>query len=135
MGDIQVYHDGMLKQTITKREMRWKNGEVAVLKSKKIKLNGDTLFFEAEGNYQNKRVPFKGWYTIAQKSLVFHLEEIQEVGNVRSLSTGMIAVDKEGIQTLIPFLKYYGDDRPGILYQNDLFTFMISTGIRRMLLL
>lgn len=125
LGDIQVYHDGMLKQTITKREMRWKNGEVAVLKSKKIKLNGDTLFFEAEGNYQNKRVPFKGWYTIAQKSLVFHLEEIQEVGNVRSLSTGMIAVDKEGIQTLIPFLKYYGDDRPGILYQNDLFTFMI----------
>lgn len=59
LGDIQVYHDGMLKQTIIKREMRWKNGKVAVLKSKKIKLNGDTLFFEAEGNYQNKRVPLK----------------------------------------------------------------------------
>ncbi len=72
MGDIQVYHDGMLKQTITKREMRWKNGEVAVLKSKKIKLNGDTLFLKQKAIIKTKEFPLKAGIRL-RKSLWYFI--------------------------------------------------------------
>ena len=124
LGDILVCHNGVWKQTITKRELCWKNGEKVLLKTRKLRQNQDTLFFDAVGIFQGKEMLFKGWYTILQKSLVFHLEEKQSIGTISRLSTGAVKMDG-GVQTQIPFLRYYDDERPTLLCQKDLFTFMI----------
>ena len=124
LGAIRVSLDGRQREQISPRIVGWADGTAARLTPTDVRLADDTLFFSAEGCYEGERVPFEGWYTINQKSLIFHLEETGEVGHVASLSSGTIERG-DGFTTLIPFLKYNHSDRPSILCRDDLFTFMI----------
>lgn len=124
LGDIRIYLNGKLKQTICNRNLYWKNGEKAILTIDKVCADKDTLRLSCSGQYEGKRIPFEAWYTINQKSLIFHLEEKEEEGNVSRLTAGHVELGN-GILTQIPYLKYNNGDRPSILYKNDLFTFLI----------
>jgi hypothetical protein len=124
LGEIRICKDGKVKQTLSPRVLTWKDGTNARLTTTEANIAGDTLFFKAEGVCEGLKVPFSGWYTINQKSLIFHLEELNAEGQVSRLSTGSIA--KEGaVVTPIPFIRYNYSDRPSLLYRDDLFTFMI----------
>ena len=67
LGDIRIYLNGKLKQTICNRNLYWKNGEKAILTIDKVCADKDTLRLSCSGQYEGKRIPFEAWYTINQK--------------------------------------------------------------------
>lgn len=125
LGNIRISLNGAEKMSVSKRTLTWASGEEAELKIKKACLAKDTLFMQCYARYGKRRIAFDAWYTIRQKSLIFGIKELQAEGMVQSLSAGCIEREAGSIVTRIPFLKYNHGDRPSILYQNDLFAYLM----------
>ena len=83
----------------------------------------DTLYVNYKVKAPGIQQEFMTWYTIQQKTLICGIDEIGNTGVVSDIKLGVHEVGKDARLVLVPMLNFNNNDRPAILYDNDLFHF------------
>ncbi len=130
VGGITLLNGNDLKNINSGAKIVFENGETASWKIVSQKLQRDTLFIQYKATTKKITQQFKCYYTIAQKSLVWNIEEQSTTGRVAEIQLGGTSNVENGKLVSIPFLTYnpfannsYTHDRPDLLYADGLFYF------------
>lgn len=127
IGGVTLLYNGQEKAVNAGAEIIFENGERAKWSVVKQTFDNDTLKIRYKASGKKFTQYFECSYTIAQKSLVWTIEEKSAVGRVDEIRLGRTEVT-DGKLVDIPFLTYnpfannsYTHDRPSVLCADDLF--------------
>jgi len=112
--EIQINQDGGIF---------FDNEEEVIWNIQDKKIIYDTLFINTVAKFDQKKIHFKLWYTINQKSLIIGIHEDEKIGSVTKIKLGETQITKEAKLVNVPFLIYGKQRVPNILYSNGLFFF------------
>lgn len=124
LGDIVVLWNNKTVQTINNRKLILAdNSELSIIPAI-TKIQNDTIWFNANILWQKENIPLDFFYTVRQKSLIIGIEQKGNEGFIKEIHSGEIH-STDNYKVVVPFLKYNNSDRPTILVNSNLFTFII----------